>query len=135
LAERFGATYTRYVDDLTFSGGTYLRSRRARFAALVDEIVRAEGFTLNDRKTVVLGDAGRQALLGTVINHHPTLVRAERDELRAILHNCATHGWRSQTRGRDNFPDHVRGRIAWAAGLDAALGARLLAAHNLVDWT
>ncbi len=134
LAERFGAAYTRYVDDLIFSGGSYLRSRRARFVELVDQIVRAEGFALNDRKTVVLGDAGRQALLGTVINHHPTLVRAERDELRAILHNCATHGWRSQARGRDNYGDHLRGRIAWAAGLDPALGAKLLAAHHQVDW-
>jgi hypothetical protein len=135
VAERFDATYTRYVDDLAFSGGTYLRTRRSRFLELVDEIVRAEGFALNVRKTVVLGDAGRQALLGTVINDHPTLPRTERDALRATLHNCAIHGWRTQTRGRPDFADHLRGRIAWAAGLDPALGAKLLTAYDRVDWS
>lgn len=135
LAERFGARYTRYVDDLAFSGGRYLRSRRSRFVELVDDIVRAEGFALNDYKTVVLGDAGRQALLGAVVNERPTLARPARDELRAILHNCAVHGWRSQTRGRDDFPEHLRGRIAWAAGLDPVLGAKLLRAYERVDWS
>ena len=135
LARRFGARYTRYVDDLAFSGGPYLRARRSRFIDLVGEIVRAEGFVLNDRKTVVLGDAGRQALLGTVINERPMLPRPERDALRALLHNCATHGWRSQSRGRDDFADHVRGRVARAAWLDPASGTKLLAAFRRIDWS
>jgi len=104
LAEKFGATYTRYVDDLAFSGGHHLRAHRARFLDLVGKIVRAEGFALNERKSLILGDAGRQGLLGAVINDHPTLARPERDELRAILHNCATRGWRTQTGGRENYP-------------------------------
>jgi len=134
LAERFGAAYTRYVDDLAFSGGPYLRAR-SRFLELTGEIVGAEGFALNDRKTVVLGNSGQQRLLGTVINERPTLARAERDVLRAILHNCAAQGWRTQTRGRTDFPEHLRGRIAWAAGLDPALGAKLVAAYNRIDWS
>lgn len=135
LAERFAARYTRYVDDLVFSGGAYLRARRSRFVELVGEIVRAEGFLVNDRKTVVLGSAGRQSVLGAVINDHPSLSRPERDALRALLHNCATQGWRSQARGRADFAEHVRGRIAWAAGLDPALGAKLLVAYGRIDWT
>lgn len=95
LAARFDARYTRYVDDLTFSGGRSLRTARSRFVARVEEIVRDEGFRLNERKTVVLGSSGRQALLGSVVNDDPTLPRPERDALRALLHNCATHGWRS----------------------------------------
>lgn len=134
LADRFGARYTRYVDDLVFSGGAELRTRSHRFLHLVDTITRAEGFALNQRMSRVMGASGRQALLGTVINDHPTLVRTERDALRAILHNCATQGWRTQTRGRDNFADHLRGRIAWAAGIDPKLGAHLRAAYDRIDW-
>ena len=135
LAQRFGAEYTRYVDDLAFSGTNYLRLHRGRFLDLVGEIVRAEGFALTDRKTVVLGNAGRQAMLGAVVNDHPTLARSERDALRAILHNCATHGWRTQARGRTDLADHLRGRVAWVAGLDPVLGARMLAAYHRVDWS
>jgi RNA-directed DNA polymerase len=135
LAESFGARYTRYVDDLVFSGGSSLHRARSRFVALVAEIVAGEGFRLNDRKTVVLGSAGRQALLGAVINDRPTVSRAERDALRALLHNCARSGWRSQARDRANFPEYVLGRVSWVQGLDPAFGARLRAAYDRIDWT
>jgi RNA-directed DNA polymerase len=53
------------------------------------------------------------------------------------VHNCATHGWAGQTRGRDpaTFRDHVLGRVAWAASLDPAFGARLSALADRVDWS
>jgi hypothetical protein len=135
LAARFDARYTRYVDDLTFSGGAALTSQRSRFVALVERIVRAEGFAVNDRKTVVLRSSGRQALLGAVINERATIPRPERDALRALLHNCAVRGWRSQARGRADFQEHVLGRISWVAGLDPSFGARLRAAYDRIDWT
>jgi RNA-directed DNA polymerase len=135
LARSFDANYTRYVDDLTFSGGARLRSGRSAFLDTVAEIARDEGFRLVDAKTVVLGSAGRQQLLGAVINDHPTLSRRERDALRALLHNCATLGWRSQSRGRARFPAHVLGRIGHVAGLDPVLGAKLRAAYDAIDWS
>ncbi len=135
LAARFDASYTRYVDDLTFSGGPSLRSARSRFVAKASEIVSSEGFRLNDRKTVVLGSSGRQALLGTVVNAHPTVLRHERDALRALLHNCLVHGWESQARGRADFREHMLGRIAWVSGLDPVLGAKLRATFDRIDWT
>jgi RNA-directed DNA polymerase len=134
LALRFGAKYTRYVDDLTFSGGPSLRRARARFLERVDEIVRDEGFRLNARKTRSIGNAGRQALLGAVVNDRPTLPREERDALRAVLHNCAVRGWRTQQRDVPDLRAHLAGRIAWANGLDPVLGARLRAAFDAVDW-
>jgi RNA-directed DNA polymerase len=135
LARAFDAKYTRYVDDLTFSGGGRLRAGRAAFVGTVGEIARDEGFRLVDAKTVVLGSAGRQQVLGAVINDHPTVGRRERDALRALLHNCATLGWRSQARGRDGFAGHVLGRIAQVGGLDPVLGAKLRAAYDAIDWT
>jgi hypothetical protein len=135
LARAFDAKYTRYVDDLTFSGGRRLRAGRAAFVGTVGEIARDEGFRLVDAKTVVLGSAGRQQVLGAVINDHPTIGRRERDALRALLHNCATLGWRSQARGRDGFAGHVLGRIAQVGGLDPVLGAKLRAAYDAIDWT
>lgn len=135
LAARFGAQYTRYVDDLTFSGGPSLRGESSRFVALVREVVHDEGFAVNERKTVVLGDSGRQAVLGAVVNDHPTVPRPERDALRALLHNCAVHGWRSQAREHDDFRAHVLGRISWVTGLNPVHGARLRSAFDRIDWT
>lgn len=135
LARAFGGEYTRYVDDLTFSGGSALRAGRSAFVAQVATIVGNEGFRLVEAKTVVLGSSGRQQALGAVINDRPTLSRPERDALRALLHNCATRGWRTQARGRDDFAAHVLGRIAHVAGLDPAFGAKLRARYDAIDWT
>lgn len=137
LAERWGASYTRYVDDLTISGGPSVRAARSQVVELVKLIVRAEGFGVNDRKTVVLGDAGRQAALGAVVNVHPALARPERDALRATLHNCVVYGWRSQARGlgRDQFRAHLLGRIAWAGSLHPDHGRRLRTDADRIDWS
>ena len=135
VARTFDADYTRYVDDLTFSGTARLRNGRSAFIERVETIVRAEGFALVEAKTVVLGQAGRQQLLGAVVNERPTLPRHERDALRALLHNCAAHGWRTQARDRPNFPEHVRGRVAHANGLDPVFGQRLRALYDAVNWS
>ncbi|MGY1855491.1 reverse transcriptase family protein [Modestobacter sp. SYSU DS0290] len=135
LAASFGGEYTRYVDDLTFSGGRGLD--RGRFEALVGEVVAEEGFRLNAAKTRSTTSAGRQSVLGAVVNVHPTLPRTERDALRALLHNCAVHGWRSQVRDRDpaTFREHVLGRIAWAASIDPGFGARARRLADRIDWS
>jgi len=135
LAASHGAVYTRYVDDLVFSGGAGLG--RGTFERLVGEVVAAEGFALNAAKTRSTTSAGRQQALGAVVNVRPALPRTERDALRALLHNCATRGWASQVRDRDpaTFRDHVLGRVAWAASVDPVSGARLRALADRIDWS
>jgi hypothetical protein len=135
LASAFGAAYTRYVDDLIFSGGPEVR--RGRLPELVTAIVADEGFRVNPRKTVAMSSSVRQSVLSTVVNARPALPRPERDALRALLHNCATHGWVTQTRGHDPamFREHVLGRIAWASSIDPGFGARLQALAARIDWT
>jgi hypothetical protein len=83
-------------------------------------------------------------VLGAVVTTRPTLPRPERDALRALLHDCAVSGWASQVRDRDpatfrdrdpaTFRDHVPGRVAWAASVDAVLGARLHDLAARIDW-
>jgi RNA-directed DNA polymerase len=135
LAAIVGVRYTRYVDDLTFSGDR--RIRGDRFAALVSEVAAEEGFRVNPVKTRVAGAGSRQRVLGAVVNARPTLPRPERDALRALLRNGARHGWATQTRGHDpaTFRDHVLGRVAWATSLDPVFGARLHALAARIDWS
>lgn len=136
LAGSWGGRYTRYADDLAFSGDRGWGRGTSRLLDLVEEVVRDEGFRLNPRKTGVMPHAGRQVLGGLVVNERPHVSRAEVDLLRAILHNCRRHGPSSQNRtGHPAFADHLRGRIAWVAQHDPVRGARLLAEHEAVDWS
>lgn len=135
LATRWEATYTRYVDDLIFSGGRRLRARPDAFVDAVREVAVGEGFRLAERKTAIARSGARMAALGAVVNDHPTVARPERDRLRAIVHNCVVHGGASQARGRPRFRDELLGRIAALAALDPGLGARLRAGFDRIDWT
>lgn len=124
LARKHHFNYTRYADDLTFSGdnsaavGRLLRSVRA--------VVQAEGFTEHPRKTRIMRRANRQEVTGVVVNTRPTISRHEVRTLRAILHNAARHGLASQNRAQHpHFIDSLRGRIAYLCMVDPQRGLPL----------
>ncbi len=114
LAASQGLRYSRYADDLTFSGAR-LRRGGAGMEALVAEIAREEGFALNPDKSALRTGAARQSVCGIVVNATPNVPRAEYDRLKAILHNAARHGPAGQglagPPGRAPGP-HRLGRLA-----------------------
>ena len=89
LAERFGARYTRYADDLFFSGPAPLRGAFVQLRAWVGAIARDEGFALRSDKTRVMPAHQRQFVTGLVVNERPNYSRAQYDLLRARLHRLA----------------------------------------------
>ena len=130
-----GATYTRYADDLTFSGSN-LAVRQRGIVAAVSRITREEGFLLNAGKTRIRGQDERQQVTGVVVNHATRVPREQYDLLRAILHNCVVHGPQGQNRlGHPDFRAHLRGRLAWVAALDDEQGRRLMATFNRITWS
>ncbi len=130
-----GARYTRYADDLAFSGGPSFRKRARRFVALAARIAVDEGFEVNWRKTRWMRRSGRQRLAGLVVNERPRPSRAEFDLLEATLTNCARHGPEGQNRAQ--VPDwraHLRGRVAWFEHADPPRGAKLRALFERIAW-
>jgi hypothetical protein len=127
LAAAFGATMTRYADDLAFSGGEALQKSLRFLIRRVAAIATEEGFRVNHRKTRVMRQGQRQTLCGVVVNDTANLPRRERDRLRAILFNAARFGLESQNRdGRPDFRAHLAGRVAWAVALNPNSAGRLL---------
>ena len=102
-----------------------------RMAAIAIE----EGFAVNLRKTRVMRRGGRQQLAGVVVNSHPNLARAEFDALKAVLTNCVRSDPALQNRdGHSDFRAHLAGRVAHAAMLNAARGAKLKAIFDRIVW-
>ncbi len=136
LAAASGLRYSRYADDLTFSGSERLHRHRNRFEALVSTIIRSEGFTPNVAKSAIQSRGGRQTVCGVVVNAHPNLARSEYDRLKATLHNAARLGPAGQNhRGVDDFAAHLLGRIAWVQTLNPARGEKLARLFARIDWT
>jgi hypothetical protein len=134
-AASVGATYTRYADDLVFSGPHAFSRRASGFAALVGAVAIEEGFAFNHRKTRVMRAGGRQRVAGLVVNERPRVSRAEADRVKAIVHNSERLGPASQNReGREDFRSYVRGLIAWIGASDAERGRRLLEGFERIRW-
>jgi RNA-directed DNA polymerase len=135
LAARFGCAYTRYADDLTFSGDAEFAQSLGRFLPLVGRICAEEGFRLNARKTRFMRRSGRQTVTGLVVNDKPSVPRREIRRLRAILHNCRLHGVLSQNRDSDPlFPERLRGSIALVRMVNPDQAARLQQDFDAVSW-
>jgi hypothetical protein len=126
LAAGFGATMTRYADDLAFSGDETFAHALRFFLPRAGAIVLEEGFRLNHRKTRVMPRGHRQELCGVAVAAQPNVPRRERDRLRALLFNARRFGLDSQNRdGHADFRRHLEGRIGWVAAVNAGARRRL----------
>ncbi|MGB6829940.1 MAG: reverse transcriptase family protein [Terracidiphilus sp.] len=135
LARAVGATYTRYADDLAFSGGEDFERCEQRFAVHAAAILLEEGFEVNHRKTRVMRRGVRQYLAGVVANEHPNVVRADFDRLKATLTNCLRLGTTSQNReGHANSRAHLAGRVSFVEMLNPQKGARLKKIFAQIVW-
>lgn len=135
LAQALDATYTRYADDLAFSGGGQLKRSARRFAIHASVIAQQEGFAVHPRKTRVMGQGVRQRIAGVVVNQTTSIPRADFDRLKATLTNCLRHGPASQNRnGHANFRSYLAGKISFVAMVNPRRAGQLQALFDRIAW-
>lgn len=135
LARAFGATYTRYADDLVFSGGEALRGQFRALQAWVTAIAQDEGLTLNPAKTRCLPQHRQQRITGVVVNAHANTPRQDFDRLKACLHQCIHLGPGSQNPTQlPDFRGHLLGRIAWVKQFNPTRAAKLMGLFGRIQW-
>lgn len=135
LAAASGGRYTRYADDLAFSGDKSFARRSGRLLAAVERIAADEGYRLNPAKTRIMRAGASQRLTGIAVNAHVNLPRESFDALKATLHNCARHSASTQNHaGHADFRAHLSGRVGWVEQLNPARGAKLRAMFETIAW-
>jgi RNA-directed DNA polymerase len=135
LARSLGAAYSRYADDLVFSGERELARVAQRFHIQVAAIALEEGFRVNTRKTRVMRAGTRQQVTGVVVNAHPNIARDDYDRLKATLTNCVRHGPASQNReNHANFRAYLAGRISHVKMVNANRAIRLQRLADAIVW-
>ncbi len=133
VAVKLELTYTRYADDLTFSGGVELAGKIGWLLAKVRHIAQEEGFAVNEKKTRVMRRSAAQTVTGVVVNDKVSIDREELRRLRAILHRAKSEGLDAQNRdGRPNFREWLAGKIAFVHMVRPDTGAKLKAALDAV---
>lgn len=124
-AAAFGASYTRYADDLVFSGDTAFAARYRDFIVTARAIISAEGWRLNPEKTRVMRASVRQSFTGLVVNERLNVPRVVFDRLKARVHRFATCGHALQ--GASDECAVLLGHVAWLAQSHPARAAKLRA--------
>ena len=122
LAKKHGFAFTRYADDLTFSGDAD-RTTAQKLRTAATRIITAEGFTVNVEKTRAATQSSRQTVTGVVVNKALGLSRQERRRLRAMAH----HLRREQT-ASNAAPEklaELRGHLAYLSMLNPAQAKKL----------
>jgi hypothetical protein len=132
-AEANGLVYSRYADDLVFSGDTKLRV--GTLAQFVRTVAKDEGFRVNEGKTRVMRAHRRQEVTGVVVNAKPNVGRHEFDLLKAQLHRCRRDGPAPHADGDvAKLKARLQGQIAWVAQLSPSRGAKLRRTFDDVAW-
>jgi retron-type reverse transcriptase len=114
LARKFGFAYTRYADDLTFSGDDDSRLHGLRLQA--QRIIADEGFQVNAEKTHVSRRGRRQRVTGVTVNEQLGLSRRERRRLRAAIHQWKQA--RAEGKADARQWQRLRGELAYLAMLN-----------------
>lgn len=83
-----GIAYTRYCDDMTFSGDF---DPKEVIAKVREELGKLHLF-LNDKKTVIVREGQQKIVTGVVVNEKPNVSAAYRKKLRQELYYCRKHG-------------------------------------------
>lgn len=122
LARKHAADYTRYADDLTFSGND--PGKIKLLVTLAARIAREEGLPLNRAKTRVQRAGARQSVTGVTVNKTLGLSRQERRRLRAALHNHKQAGAADAAGAR-----RLEGKVAYVRMLNPAQAEALVRAQ------
>jgi hypothetical protein len=122
LATKYDYHYTRYADDLTFSGNDPEKVKRV--LTLARRIIAEEGFATNPDKTRIQRRGQCQRVTGVVVNETAGLSRKERRRLRAEIHQKSKAGM-----SKDEAQE-LRGRLAYLQMLNEAQARPLIAAFQ-----
>jgi len=114
LARQQRFKHTRFVDDITISGG----KRLAKFGRLVGRVIREEGFDLKKGDSPeVQPNSGPQAVTGLTVNWKLNVLRAKREKMLGEAVDAIKKG--------KVLSDTTQGRIAYVRHLNPKVGTRI----------
>lgn len=106
ICATYGYTYTRYMDDLTFSGGHYVPNFQKTITTAVEG---SSVYKMNHKKSQISWQGNnQQRVTGVVINTHQSVGRVFKKKLRAEL----DHHAKKSSLGADLTP-YLQGKLAY----------------------
>jgi RNA-directed DNA polymerase len=135
LAEKNNIKYSRYADDIVFSGEKNKINNKLFY--VVNKIIEDEGYIINDDKTKFLDKSKRMEVTGLVINNDKIAVKKDyilkiRQELYYIKKYGLNNHLSNNNIYNSNYKDHLKGKIMFVWKVDKEKGLKLLNEYNKI---
>lgn len=92
MAKSLGFHYTRYADDMTFSGDKAAAKKLGKLQWRLNRVLEEEGLLKHPHKDRVMRAGQRQEVTGIVVNDQLSLDRKTLQRFRALIHQVQQHG-------------------------------------------
>lgn len=135
LAKKYDASYSRYADDMTFSGTHDLKS----ILEPVKRIICEEGFSINSKKTRIAYSHQRQEVTGLIVNtDHITIPKKFIRSLFQELYYCKKYGVSDHLQRihctKTFYKEHIYGKIYFVNSIDPPKANALFKLADQIDW-
>lgn len=134
LAKEKKCTYTRYADDITFSGQD---KDNAVTPEQISAIIEGSGFRVNKNKTKSKHRGQKMSVTGLTITHGVHVPKSYRKDVWMELHCCQRFGIEEHVKHIGNirfYKQWLLGRIMYVRSIDKECGDKMLNSYNSLNW-
>ncbi len=134
LADKYGCAYSRYADDITFSGEKGIKT----IIPVVKKIISEEGFKVNEKKLRLEYANMRQEVTGIVVNKKLSVSKEKIQELENAIYYCKKYGVDSHMRHiecyKAFYKEHLYGLAYFIHMIDQEKGIQYLNELDKIEW-
>lgn len=135
LAKSINCDYSRYADDITFSGNKSIKS----IIPLVQRIIIEEGYTVNERKIRLQYANQRQEVTGLIVNTKLAVSKDITNEIEKAIYYCKKYGVTSHMKHirceKHFYREHLYGIAYFIKMVNPQKGESYLISLDDIDWT
>ena len=134
LAKSIGADYTRYADDITFSGDGTIK----KYEKVIRKIIREEGYTINEDKFRMQYAFQRQEVTGLIVNDKVSVPEKYIRELDNAIYYCKKYGVSDHMKHinceKGFYKEHLYGKAYFVKMIEPIIGDKFLAELDKITW-
>ncbi len=123
LATKLNCNYTRYADDVTFSGSKEVNAQQLVWR--IKKIIQDEGFTIHPDKIRIMRKGTQQEVTGVVVNQQLNISRKKLRQFRALLHNVKTKNSNTLQWGAGSLSNSIIGYANFVKMVNPVKGDKL----------
>ncbi|MDU3832340.1 retron St85 family RNA-directed DNA polymerase [Gemella haemolysans] len=135
ISEKYQACYSRYADDITFSGNRGIK----KLIKITSNVLEEEGFSLNVKKTRMQFSHQRQEVTGLTVNGGKVRVNKQyKRDLYKICYYCKKFGVDSHLQkikcNKSFYKEYLYGKVYFVNMVEPDEGKKLFSMLNEIQW-